>query len=176
VNLSSPQPHSIWLCPEADHFSLLRREIESLSHFSGTAPFDPHVTLIGDLSGAPERTVSACAAHLQHLGPIRAKVRDIAQTDAFFMALFLDLSLTPDLRAARDLLCRLLGAPPAGPFRPHLSLAYGASQSVADAGSLRKLHASYEGAEVPLTRIVVAASSRGLPIAEWRSLKTLELR
>ena len=171
--MDSPQTHSIWLCPDALAATALSTRIGDLCALSGTPHFAPHVTLLGDIDCAPAQTLRAVRA-LGATGALRARVRDVGQTDQFFMALFLDLDLVPDPAPLRVDIARSLKVD-APPFRPHLSLAYGHAAALGAVDLRDRLKAAYLGTEIILSDIAIVASSSALPIGAWHVLDRVPL-
>lgn len=54
------EPHSVWLCLSETDNQFLSRIIATFCNLTGTANFQPHVTLLGDID-APRSRHSACA-------------------------------------------------------------------------------------------------------------------
>jgi 2'-5' RNA ligase len=165
--------HSLWLCPEPAAEALLGGCIADLAAEGGMPAFAPHVTLLGDLQGPPGRTLEACRPLLPAQA-VSASVTGIGRTGNFFMALFLDLALSPDLAGLREALAAHLGVV-TGPFRPHLSLAYGAPPAIADADLAARLALARTGSTMTLDRLCLVASARAVAIDDWRILDCLEL-
>ncbi len=164
--------HSIWLCPEPTAAQPLRTQIAALTGISGTPVFEPHVTLLGDLATSPESCLRICREVFAQTGSVKARVTNVSQTESFFMALFLDLRLAPDLTDVRRRLEQSFGCPSLA-YRPHLSLAYGIGPQPVD--RLEKLADEYTGRDILLDRVAIVASSRHLPMEQWRVLHELPL-
>ena len=165
--------HSIWLCPGGEAERDLAAEISDLTLISGTDAFAPHVTLIGDLDGPPPRTFDLCRRY-RPAGPVRARVTAVSATDAFFMALFLDVKPLPDLHPMRQAIGAALGRD-VPHFRPHLSLAYGHAPGLGDAALHAGLAGRHVGRQILLDRLCVVASTRHRPIRDWQVLHEIPL-
>ena len=165
------QPHSIWLHPTEDVAESLRGDIGRVCKLSGGPLFEPHVTLLGDLSGPPEKTQFACESVFRQTNAIRVKAIGLASTNRFFMSLFLELDMPAALYAARaDIAERLSVQPP--PFRPHISLAYGYDAQAAPAGILDELNAKNVGRAFCLSAISVVASASTIAIEKWKIMSS----
>lgn len=165
--------HSIWLCPGGAADAELAAEIAELTRISGTDAFAPHVTLIGDLDGPPARTLELCRRHRPE-GPVTARVTAVSATEAFFMALFLDVEPVPDLSPIRQAIGAVLGRD-LPEYRPHLSLAYGHAPELGGAALHADLAARHVGGRIVLDRLCVVASTRHRPIREWQVLHDIPL-
>ncbi len=117
---------SIWLVPEEEEASLLRRLILGLAERLGTPAFEPHVTLLPGLPGPAEKIVlttgQLLAADLEAmavpLGPAEGGPQP-------FRCLYLPIALTFRLVHAHALFRSAFAPGDDEPFAPHLSLAYG---------------------------------------------------
>lgn len=169
------QPHSIWLCPDLSTASYFQSSIDDISRQQGTESFSPHVTLLGDIFAAPRRTEELCRRAFTQVPAVEVRTERLAMTDQFFMSLFIDLSLKPDMIELRHALAEALQLNIPKDFRPHLSLAYGL------AGDARQSHFEYiqpsvsPGRQFFLDTVVIAASSSRLPINQWKSLSEIKL-
>ncbi len=152
----------------------LSSDIVALTALSGSAVFDPHVTLFGDLSASADKIRALCNTYLQGLGAIRTTVSDVAQTDTFFMSLFLDLDIPSSLVAARDIVGAALNVPPSR-FRAHISLAYGVDKSALDKALMDRLRHTYIGQQIAFSYVDVVASARNIPIEDWHVVSRLPL-
>ncbi|MFK7761717.1 MAG: 2'-5' RNA ligase family protein [Roseobacter sp.] len=167
--------HSVWLCPGSQSMSQFRSIIEEFRTLSGTAAFAPHITLLGDLSGCPKQTERNCRDVLGHLGPLHARVREVSRSDAFFMSLLLDLELTPEIDACRDVLAKSLMLPAQELFRPHLSLAYGLSQKQSESDDIVVRADAFVELVFPLTHLAIVVAAQNTPICDWRHLRHIPM-
>lgn len=163
-----PQAHSVWLCPERTAHDLLAGHIARLLPLSFGVGFAPHVTLLGDMQGAPQTTMDACDQMFHDHGPVTATVTGIAQSERFFMSLFLDLALAPDMAEPRQTLQEITGSQGQTPLRAHLSLAYGVRPGALEAADIAALAAVFQGMTFDLDHGVVVLSSQETAIADWR--------
>lgn len=164
------QPHSIWLCCEADEEDALQADIAKLTKLSGTPAFTPHVTLLGDLNTSPSDTYEVCRQVFGELEPITVRVRAVASTHRYFMSLFLDLDTEERLAKVRAQIARDLSFDAPTVFRPHISLAYGLKAQQLPDEVLTQLEETYTGQRLTLSRVVCAASSSALPIKHWKTI------
>ncbi len=168
------RPHSIWLCPGPPESDDLIAVIEQIIRTTDSPKFATHVTLLGDLIGDPGRTMAVCKELFASLGDIRVMATGLSQADEFFMSLFLDLELTPELSDLRRKLSDTLEVPQTS-FRPHLSLANGALPDPFQPAFVDALSTQFEGFEFRLSHICVVASAQEIPIHEWRVLECAPL-
>lgn len=160
--------HSIWLHPAGPLAKLIRADVQHLSKLSNQAFFEPHVTLLGDLAGAPGDTASACQAVFAGSASIPVKVIAVSSTASFFMSLFLDLHVQQTLHEVRQELIKRFHVRAPSPFRPHISLAYGLRANQLSYELFEQLEDRYIGQRLYLTGLAVVASSSRTPIEDWK--------
>ena len=175
IDVEEPQPHSIWLLAQAQMQSGLENDIAGLSARFGCPLFSPHVTLVGDLQGAPHQTLQICKQELEGFAPVCAKVTGLARSDAYFMSAFLDLEFPSNWVAVQESLCAALGGAQTENFRPHISLAYGLAQGVSQKAHLDDITTARTGNQIILDKVTAVSSARSIPIQFWRPLLTLQL-
>ncbi|MEO9650037.1 MAG: hypothetical protein ABJ360_20300 [Roseobacter sp.] len=175
MDLDVPQPHSIWLVPKGATFATLKKCIVDLADHTGNGPFDPHMTLLGDLQGSPTKTIQRCTDILSGSGAISTRVTGLSRGDAFFKSLFLDLIVPEELLVARTKLCAVLEGSGGGGFQPHISLAYNETSDEYDPEILSVLGQNFADTTVIMTGVAVVSSAQNIPIARWRCLDHLSL-
>lgn len=174
-DMNVEQPHSVWLCPEDTAYSDFQSIIDDIAQQQGTAPFAPHVTLLGDINGPPRETVAFCRQLFAQQTAAQAKSRGLAVTNRFFMSLFVDLDLPSHVFELRSSLASALGLDAAEGFRPHLSLAYGLEGDEQTQHFARTSPLVSQGKQFFLDSVVIAASSSCLPISNWKTLYKIEI-
>ncbi|ABG32462.1 hypothetical protein CEP88_04475 [Roseobacter denitrificans] len=167
---NKPVPHSVWLCPQIGQGPPLTEEIAAYAQRFGTAVFEPHVTLLGDLRTAPQLTVAACRSLSGRLPKTTACISRVSQTADFFMSLFLDLDITEAVTSARAELASALGMALPQPFRPHLSLAYGLPAGEPGQQALQELSDRLVGQTLTLHELKVVFSAKEIAIEDWRAI------
>ncbi|MFK7745233.1 MAG: 2'-5' RNA ligase family protein [Roseobacter sp.] len=173
IDMTKAQPHSIWLCTQGPLYDQMAADIGRLASAINTDTFAPHVTLLGDLTGSPADTFAACRRVFGAATSIKARVTGIAQTEDFFMSLFLDLDDGGSLRVAREQIAKDLSVKIPEQFRPHISLAYG--HTALDPQGVCQLNDRYTGQEITLQSVAVVASAKEIPIAQWHILSSMIL-
>jgi 2'-5' RNA ligase len=113
---------TLWLVPVGSQREELRRLIDDLARETTGPSFEPHVTLLGGLSGSPQeiaRRVAPLAADLPLLHVGRVETGDTRHRSVFF-----SIEPSGELVALRAEIASRLGAG-ARKFSPHLSVVYG---------------------------------------------------
>jgi 2'-5' RNA ligase len=116
---------SLWLLLPREAHARFQAIIARLSAQLGTPAFEPHITLLGGLSGAEEdlrqRTrVLACA-----IKPFEARLLKVAWLDDYYRCLFVEVVPSRALHAAHEAAGRQFDRHLGTRFYPHLSLVYG---------------------------------------------------
>ncbi len=168
---------SIWLLPSDAQARLLDAAVIQLAPFFLTPPFTAHVTLQGDLALDDAQGQELAQTLARQLPAITLAQQGLASSPHFFRSLYLQLA--PD--AAFDAMqaaCAALSGTRQGlsPF-PHLSLAYGEPRDEADRLVLAtpQLGAIEALGPIRLDHLVLARSSKDIPIADWRILARFAL-
>lgn len=140
--------------------------------------FEPHVTLLGDIAGTLERIREKARKLGERIGPFPVRFDGTGSDDSFFQATYIRVARSEGLSEAREVAERILGerAAAEGPFRPHLSLAYGSPEESTKRKlfeTVRRLGLDEEA--FVATGITLAESSSELPIERWWVLEDVEL-
>lgn len=117
--------YSLWFMPEGDCYNSLRSMIDRFSKQHSSPNFEPHITLIGQLSVPEEEVLAKTATLASLIKPFKIRLTKIDNQNYYFRALFVEVKkVTPILEANRQ--ARELFARKEDPeYMPHLSLMYG---------------------------------------------------
>jgi hypothetical protein len=116
---------SLWLIPEGAVRHELRTRIGTLSRRFATPVFEPHLTLVGSVSG-PAALVRETAARLARgTRAFSLLFVSAAHSEDYFRCVVLEADLSSMLAAAHRAALTALGLTSPPPFHPHLSLVYG---------------------------------------------------
>jgi 2'-5' RNA ligase len=164
---------SIWLVPEDEEASLLRRLIVDLAQRLGAPPFEPHVTLRPGLPG-PKAKIIRTTGHLLAadleamavpLGPAEGRSQP-------FRCLYLPIALTFRLVHAHALFRSAFAPGDEEPFEPHLSLVYGLLDEEQKGRLAGELAAKVPG-RVRLGAIEIVRTEG--PVETWQSVARFPL-
>lgn len=117
--------YSLWLTPSGEQARRLAETIERLGRIHGGPRFDPHLTLLGGLSGAEDLMLAATERIAAVLQPIVMRFHGIEFGDEPYRCLYLRVAEDDDLMAAHREAMRRFGRTVDPSFMPHLSLFYG---------------------------------------------------
>ncbi len=115
---------SLWLLPEGEARARLLARIPDLARRHGSAPFEPHVTLVAGIPLATPGWMAACERLSRETEALDVLLGAPGHADAFFRCLYLSVEPTAELVAARDRAERLLGVRRGEAPLLHLSLLY----------------------------------------------------
>ena len=161
--------YSLWLLPaEATQLELVAL-IARLGVQFGSQPFMPHLTIQGDLSLSLDRVSRAAKSIAAQWPTQRWRVAAVAGSEHFFRSLYLRFDETPAYAGGKKELQLASGSADGLSLFPHLSLAYGATDEAQKRVVINELSAMI-GSEITFDRVVVARSSKRVPIAEWACL------
>lgn len=146
--------HSLWFKPAGRTFDRLAEVVDRLARERGDTPFDPHVTLVGNLAGTEQEILRRSEALAQQLRPFTIELTEPAYGHEHFQCVFMRVKETSPVMAANSAARQAFDQAP-GNYMPHLSLVYG---TLADAKKLEiiaqlpDLRLSFEAASVYLIR------------------------
>lgn len=146
--------YSIWLMPSGKAYDVLCKIILRLSRKYNTPYFEPHVTLIGEISGSENEVVSKTANLASFLQPFKIEFRRVGYTNEYFRCLFLMAAVTDVIMKANHAARKAFGVETSKEYMPHLSLIYGnllpaaKKEIIADIGE--EMHASFVADRIAL--------------------------
>ncbi|HVC58459.1 MAG TPA: 2'-5' RNA ligase family protein [Candidatus Acidoferrales bacterium] len=115
---------SIWLIPEPSISAMAREQIAILAGKLHSPTFEPHVTLVGGITGDKESSIAATQDIAKSIGNIEAEFDGISGLDEYFRAIFVRMKKTHVLQLANDVAKRRLGWETSPSYMPHMSLVY----------------------------------------------------
>lgn len=117
--------YSLWLIPSDRLYTQLASLIQQLSKPYNTPEFEPHVTLIGGLTGDLESLILA-SAKLSSLIPFYNITLDrIGHQDEFYRCLFVHIKQTKEVMQAHASARTVFENCTKETYMPHLSIMYG---------------------------------------------------
>ena len=166
--------YSIWLLPIAAQQASLTAVVVDLATRFGTPNFVPHVTIQGDLTAPLDRLASAMHNIGNEHKLRRWPVASIEGGDHYFRSLYLRFEENSDYLSMKRSMQLISGTTEGLSLFPHLSLAYGlTSQQRAEALMTELKLALRE--PLCFDRLVIARSSKNVPIADWECLAEFAL-
>ncbi len=123
--LANAHVYSIWLKPTGEARAELAAIISRLSRAYSTLLFEPHVTLIGELTGQEEELVARTRQLAGRLYPFVVQFGELGGLDEFYRCLFVRLQETAPVMKANAQARQVFHRESDDPYMPHLSLLYG---------------------------------------------------
>jgi 2'-5' RNA ligase len=157
---------SLWLRLDLVLEARVSRLIRELAERLGTPVFEPHVTLLGGLTGSSDEILERAGRLAAETPAFSIRLGALGGQDEYFRCLYLEVEKTPELL---DLHRRALGsfeARETGPFFPHVSLVYGdLSRAEKD-----RLEATLETPKRACRSVALEARLTDGEVASWRRL------
>ena len=123
--MTTTQEYSIWILPPEPVFDRLTQIIAQISKQYSTPYFDPHVTLLGDLTLREEEMVATTQQLTNFLKPFTLTLTTAGYLNEYFKSLFITVEETEELMEAHQKARTLFNRAQDPKFFPHLSLMYG---------------------------------------------------
>ncbi len=123
--LHSAHAYSIWLKPAGEVRAGLAGIISRLSREYSTPLFEPHVTLIGGLTGQEEELIAQTRQLAGQLRPFVVQLGEVGRLDEFYRCLFIRVQETEPVMKANAQARKVFQRESDDKYMPHLSLLYG---------------------------------------------------
>ena len=117
-------PWSLWLLPEKKDSLKLKRLINELSIENGSPSFEPHLTLFGRVSIAPDPLFKFFEERTVDQKKIVSEIKDLRQGISPWRTMFLDIKKNPSLDLFQVCIIEKLNTIRDYDFDPHFSLVY----------------------------------------------------
>ena len=166
--------YSLWLIPSDAHETALAETIARLSTLMEGTPFEPHVTIQGDLD-LPREQLTELARELAARTRVqRWPVQRVETGEHFFRRIYLRFADTPAFADLQRTTRASAGTPVGLSPYAHLSLVYGESHPD-NARTAGTLAGPFDGSFITFDRIALVRSSSSIAIAEWATVATFAL-
>ena len=117
--------YSLWIMPSGQAYDSLLDLISQLNARYGTPRFEPHVTLLGDLSLPEAEMVSKTKQLAGLIKPLTVTLHTLDWSNEYFRCLFVNVQKTDELLEANRSAGAIFDVGHDSEFWPHLSLIYG---------------------------------------------------
>jgi hypothetical protein len=98
--MNGMRKYALWVMPEGEVFSLLEQTIRDFGERYSTPIFEPHVTLIGGISGSEEEVIAETFKLSKNLRPFTVTLGKIDSLDEYHRCLFLSVEETEAILGA----------------------------------------------------------------------------
>jgi 2'-5' RNA ligase len=123
--MSKNNTYSLWLVPAERLYDRLYSLIQQLSRPYNTPEFEPHVTLLGGLTGDLETIILKSATLASTMKYFNATLAALDHREEFYRCLFAHLEHTEAIMQANARARQVFGDVGKESYMPHLSLMYG---------------------------------------------------
>jgi 2'-5' RNA ligase len=117
--------HSLWLMPSGIIRDTITRVIKKLSTEYFTPAFDPHITLLGQVSGTEQEIIDKTTTLAKSLHPFPVRLGVLSGMNDYFRCLFARIEESKELIDANRIVRQVFNRETDPSFMPHLSLLYG---------------------------------------------------
>ena len=162
--------YSLWMVPPERIFEQLTVIISRLSKQHSTPYFEPHTTLLGDITLPEEEIVLKTAELAGLISPFTLHLTTVSYRSDYFRSLFIKAEVTEEIVEANQKARMLFNREDDPVFFPHVSLMYGNVPSETKEDILSEIgndfHMTWEVHSIHL----VLCSSNIVP-EKWRRLQ-----
>jgi hypothetical protein len=118
--------YTIWLIPkEMAVKSYLASIVRDLVHEYHGPEFEPHITLLGDVSVSLEEIIENCTLLATKTKPLTLETGTVEYSTTYYQNLFVRIKPTPQLMTAYTTAKDIFNLTTPSVFMPHMSLLYG---------------------------------------------------
>ena len=165
--------YSIWVMPNGIAARNAAKTIIDISKSNGTIPFDPHVTLLGYISGDRQDIIKKTRRLTLKLCRMPISFVGISHSGRYTMPLFIKVKAGSELFRARRLAEKEFGAR-STKFAPHMSLMYARLAKSQRLKLLSGIDANYFGDGFNADTIRLYA--RRWDGKEWKRIASFKIR
>ena len=116
---------ALWLMPSGTAHARLAQLITELAREWSGPRFDPHVTLLGGITGETAKIVGQCEQLAASLRPFEIHLTEPGHLDDYYRSLFIHVAHSPPLLQANTQAREVFNCSGDPNYLPHVSLLYG---------------------------------------------------
>lgn len=167
--------HSLWLVPPEPHRGSLRRLIDEFATDCHAPSFEPHLTLVGDISASPDEIARCLKPVIDQTPSIDLRLGEVVNGASFFMSLYLEVEPTAELLGLQRQAASCFSPGDAHPseFLPHISLAYGHICDPKRRGFIRRAQDLLPPTSFCVSKVDIVRASACSSIETWTFVKEL---
>ena len=166
--------YALWIIPEGKAYRELKQLIDLLSRTYSRPSFDPHITVLGRVTGSGNELIAKVARLAGIIRPFLISLRRIEYLDEYFRSLFIKSDGSKELINLHNKAKTIFNIKDKKCYMPHISLMYGNLPA-----HLKDKIISDIGKGFPDTfdiqRIHLVSASIETDPAEWHSVKEFPL-
>lgn len=170
--MSEVTRYALWLLPDEVASDTFRDVIVRLSGRYQGPRFEPHVTLLGWITGAEEQLTQITAQLAQQLRILNLQAAGFDGEQYYFRCFYTKLAVSQGLIEAHEQASAVFNAGHSSDYMPHLSLVYGQA-TVTDKPALIQELATILPSEFSVDRLQLVHIT--VSVADWRVVTTCTL-
>lgn len=117
--------YTLWLIPTGKLYTQLSHLISKLTKKYNAPHFEPHVTLLGKITGPEEEVLEKTSRLASELKLYEIELTNLDYLDKYFQCVFIRVKETKPVLEANAKARKIFGRENDPPYMPHLSLLYG---------------------------------------------------
>jgi 2'-5' RNA ligase len=164
--------YALWLLLPGEARERYAALIELLARQYATPRFEPHITLLGDLTGEEAALAEQTRALARELEPFELRLLEAGYEDETYRCLYIYTAVSRALEYARERARERFGRRIETGFVPHLSLVYGALDEDEKERILDRIGRYFD--ETVTIREIALYAIEGRP-EQWRSVVRVPL-
>ncbi len=164
--------YALWLRLENEARERFQALIAILSRRYHAPLFEPHVTLLGDITGSDAEVMAKTARLALEIEPFDMQLTTADHRDEYYRCLYVKAVPTNALMEANRLARRLFESASGNKYLPHLSLLYGDFSTQEKEKILAEINCTFK-ATFRVNRLALY-TTEGAP-EKWRCVKTFPL-
>ena len=165
--------YSLWIMPGPDDKKRYEDIISSLSSKYSTPHFEPHVTLLGGLTGQEEILIRSASKVAMKMFAFKIRFTTINCLNEYFRSLFVLVEKTKEIEDAWNIAFIEFGLKPSE-YMPHMSLFYGTIAEEIKRDEIKKLEAEHGVGEGFFARKLALYSTEG-NVERWHEVGSFDL-
>lgn len=120
-----PGHYALWLIPTGKLYAKLEQLIKELAQEFSAPLFEPHLTLLGGITGDRHKILTQCENLADFQKPFEIRLAAPGQLDDYYRSVFLHVARSPALLQANRRAQKVFDDSIDANYLPHMSLLYG---------------------------------------------------
>ena len=165
--------YSLWLIPSGNVYNRLAKRTSALSRQFSTPNLQPHLTLLGELTGNEKKLLAKTSKLAAIIGAFDVKLNKVAFLDKYFGCLFIKAEKTKPLTQFNSKARKIFNRKKDSKYAPHVSLMYGNLDSKTKGKIIARIGSSFPKSFK--VKNIYVYKVYGEP-KDWRVVKKFALR
>ncbi len=171
--MENEKRYSLWLMPSGIVYNKLSKMMSELSYKYATPHFEPHVTLLGRLTGNEEEIISKASKLANCIRPYELRLNEVDFLDEYFRCLFIKAEATEPVLSANSSARKIFNRKQDPEYMPHLSLMYGNFSPEVKRRIVTEIGSDFN---LKFDVMSIYLFSTGDNVEEWRKVKEFALK